>query len=215
MGAAPIASLGHPRRPLDFNRPHFLPLTLNERHNMTITDNTNAQDFAKFVDLQQQFTEKHNKLQELEVTINRSAQAAAESSAAAYVILQEELSRFDAELKAIFEKHPEWRGDKKSVDTPYGNVQQRTVIELEVPNPAMTVALIKARGQADKEFAAADFLRVEEEPNLEALERLDDAALSKLGVNRNKRESITVKPAKVNVAKAVKAAKKPAVKEAV
>jgi len=181
---------------------------------MKITDNATAQDFAKFIDLQQQFSAKQNLLQQLEVLINRGAQKFAEMHSTEYVVLQEELSRLDADIKALFEKHPEWRGEKKSVATPYGNVEQRTVIELEVPNPAMTVALIKARGQADKEFAAADFLRVEESPNIEALERLDDAALAKLGVNRNKRESITVKPAKLNVAKAVKAAKKPAVKEA-
>lgn len=175
-----------------------------------MTENNNSQDFAKFVDLQQQYTATHNKLQELEVTINSASQRCVEGLAPEYVVLQEELSRLDADIKALFEKHPDWRGDKKSVVTPYGGVEQRSVVELEVPNPAMTVSLIKARGQSDKQFVAEDFLHIEEEPNIEALERLNDSDLAKLGVNRKKRESITVKPAKVNVAKAVKAAKKPA-----
>jgi hypothetical protein len=174
---------------------------------MNITDNSNAQDFAKFVDLQQQHTAKHLQMQELEVTMNTASQKCLEPLGPAYVVLQEEFARLDTDLKALFEKHPEWRGDKKSVATPYGGVEQRTVVELEVPNPAMTVALIKARGQEDKQFVAVDFKHIEEEPNLEALERLNDDALSKLGVNRKTRESVTVKPAKVNVARAVKAAK--------
>jgi hypothetical protein len=181
---------------------------------MNIIDNPNAQDFAKFVDLQQQLNATHSRLQELEVTINRGAQKFAEMHSTEFVVLQEDFSRIDAALKAIFEKRPEWRGDKKSVTTPYGAVEQRTVVELEVPNPAMTVALIKARAQSDKEFVAADHLHIEEEPNLEALAKMDDAELAKLGVNRCKRESVNVKPAKMNVAKAVKAAKQPAAKDA-
>lgn len=147
------------------------------------------------------------KLAELEVLINLRAQKAAEAAAAEYVILQEETSRLEGSLKALFERHPEWRGPKKSVNTPYGDVAQRTVTELEVPNPAMTVALIEARGKSEPAFRAEDFLRVEKSPNLEALEGLNDGDLARLGVNRKSREAISVKPAKVSVAKVVKAAK--------
>jgi hypothetical protein len=166
------------------------------------------QDFAKFVELQQKHTEATNKLAALEVAINVGAQSAAQVSAPDYIVLQETVAGLEADLKALFARHPEWRGDKKSVATPYGSVDQRTVTELEVPNPAMTVALIKARGQAEPSFKSADYLHVTEEPDLESLERLNNDEMAKLGINRLNSERISVKPAKMNVAKAVKAAKK-------
>lgn len=174
---------------------------------MNINNTQTAQDFAKFVDLQQLHTSTYNRLQKLEVTMNEDSQKAAEKHSADYVVLQEDFSKLDAELKAFFEKFPEWRGDKKSVTTPFGSVEQRTVVEIEITKPQVTVALIKARGLTDKDFTAADFLHVEEKPNIEALERLDDAQLAALGAQRVRRESVTVKPAKVSVAKVTKAAK--------
>jgi hypothetical protein len=169
-----------------------------------------SQDFARFVELQQQHSEMSNKLDALEVTINRSAQAAATASATAYVVLQENLAKLDAELKSLFGQHPEWRGDKKSVGTPFGSVEQRTTTELRVDNPAMTVALIEAKAESNPTgFPVADFLHITKEPNLEMLERLSDSELGRLGISRITTERVTVKPAKVNVAKAVKAAKQP------
>ncbi len=168
-----------------------------------------SQDFARFVELQQKHTESSNKLAALEVAINVGAQSAAEASAADYVVLQETVTGLDTELKALFERHPEWRGDKKSVGTPFGSVEQRTATELQVANPAMTVALIEAMGAADPQFKAGDFLHVEKEPDLEALERLTNDELAKLGIKRVTTERVTVKPAKINVSKAVKAAKQP------
>ena len=167
-----------------------------------------SQDFARFVELQQQHTEMTNKLEALEVTINRSAQAAATASAEAYVVLQENLAKLDTELKVLFEKHPEWRGEKKSVGTPFGSVEQRKTTELEVANPAITVALIEAKAKTDQQFKAENFLHIFKEPNLEALEGMTDSELSELGIKRVTTERVTVKPAKVSVAKAVKAAKK-------
>jgi hypothetical protein len=171
-------------------------------------DQNGSQDFARLIDLQQQYNSRYNQLQELEVTINRSAQTAAEATAGAYVILQEETTRLEGEIKALFEKHPDWRGEKKSVSTPFGAVEQRTVTELVVENPALTVALIERRGEQDATFKTADLLHIEKTPNLEALERFDDATLVSLGVSRKKTERITVKPTKVSVAKTVKAAKR-------
>lgn len=168
-----------------------------------------AQDFARFVDLQQKHTETSNKLEALEASINDSSQRAITSSTEAYVVLQEALTALDAQLKLLFERHPEWRRDnEKSVTTPFGVVQQRTVTELEVANPAATVALIEARGRMDQTFKAEDFLHVEKKPDLEALERLGNDDLSALGITRVTTERMTVKPAKVNVAKVVKASKK-------
>jgi hypothetical protein len=98
-----------------------------------------SQDFARLVELQQ----KHNKLttdlDSLEVAMNISAQAAAENSAASYVVLQEDLAKTEEEIKRLFKSHPEWRGELKSVKTPFGLVQQHSVTELVIANPAATV----------------------------------------------------------------------------
>lgn len=170
-----------------------------------------SEDFARFVELQQKHTEASNKLAALEVAINVGAQSAAEASATEYIVLQETVAGLAAELTALFARHPEWRdAKKKSVGTPYGSVEQRKVTELEIPNPAMTVVLIEARGEKDPQFKAGDFLHISKEPNFEALERLTDDELAKLGVSRVTTERVTVKPAKLNVAKAVKAAKQKA-----
>lgn len=167
-----------------------------------------SQDFAQFVDLQQQHTHFSTKLAELEVRLNKVSQSAIAAAVPEFVVLQEEATRLETQIKDLFAKHPEWRdAKKKSVGTPYGSVEQRASEELDIPNEAMTVALIEATGKADPNFKAADFLHIEKLPNREALERLGDDALTVLGVSRVKKETITVKPAKVNVAKAVKAAK--------
>jgi hypothetical protein len=165
-----------------------------------------TQDFARLTELQQQFNDTDNKLGALEVAMNEKSQAAAKPFAADYVVLQELKVAIDAEIKVLFAKHPEWR-DGKSVKTPFGEVNQRTVTELELPNPAMTVALLKAEALHNPNFKLEDYLRISAEPNLEALESLSDEALAKLGVQRVRREQVTVKPAKMSVAKAVKAAK--------
>lgn len=166
-----------------------------------------SQDFARLTDLQQRHSKASNDLDALEVKMNELSQKSASVFATDYVVLQEELTSLDTKIKLLFEKNPEWRGPNKSVKTPFGEVSQRTVTELEVANPAVTVTLIEARAKEDPKFKAEDFLRVAKSPNLEALEGLSDDELAKLGVSRKKREQVTVKPAKVSVAKTVKAAK--------
>ncbi len=122
-------------------------------------------------------------------------------------MLQESVAGFETEIKALFAKHPEWRGDTKSVKTPYGSVEQRSSKSLVAPNPTMTVALIEAKGKVDANFKPETFLHITKEPNLETLEAWSDDELAKVGINREENESVTVKPARINVAKTVKAAK--------
>jgi phage host-nuclease inhibitor protein Gam len=68
---------------------------------------------------------------------------------------------------------------------------------LLVPNEVATIALLKA----SPELAAADFVRTHEALDREALEKLDDAALARLGVLRKATESFSLKPVKVDLAK--------------
>lgn len=160
------------------------------------------QDYARFVDLQQQHSSVFNQIEQLEVNMNKASQEAMKLDTTDYVVLHETLNLLDGQIKALFARHPEWRpGDSKSVKSPFGSVEQRTAKELDAPNPAMTVSLIEARGATDPEFKAADYLHIDKKPNLEALERLNDDELAKLGVSRVSTEKVTVKPAKVKIDK--------------
>jgi hypothetical protein len=167
-----------------------------------------SQDFARLCELQQEHSAVTLSLEKVEQRMSVDSLAAAAAWSADYVVNQERLAELDAEIKALFARHPEWREDgKKSIKTPFGTVEQRTVSGLVVANPAATVALIKARAAQDEKFKAATFLRIEELPNVEALEALGNDELAKLGVTRETTEKVTVKPAKVSAAKVVKAAK--------
>jgi hypothetical protein len=168
---------------------------------------TNTQDFARLVECQQLHNTLTTRLKELEVDLDKAAQASAVTSAPAYVCLQEDVSKVESEITQLFNRNPGWRGDQKSVKTPFGAVESRSVTKLKVANPAVTVTLIKARGTSDPDFKAHLFLHIEELPNIEALEGLQDDELAKLGVTRETTEKVTVSPVKANVAKAVKAAK--------
>lgn len=176
---------------------------------MTPTTQTeNDQDFTRLVECLQQVSATTQKLAELEVRVNKASQAIAANSAVEYCVHQENLTKAEEQARQIFERHPEWRGEKKSVSTPFGSVESRKVTEIDIPNPALTVALIEARGLKDPQWKPDTFLHVEKEPDIEALERLGDADLVSLGCQRVERTSVTVKPAKVSVAKAAKAAQK-------
>lgn len=173
------------------------------------TASAHSQDFARLVELQQQHSETTHALEALENKMSLAALDAASENAEAYVINQEKLASLDDEIKALFEAHPEWReAGKKSVKTPFGSVEQRSATELVIPNPEATVILIEARAAKDKEINAANFIRVEKTPNVEALEAWSDDELSKVGITRKTSEKITVKAAKVKAAAVVKAAKR-------
>lgn len=107
-------------------------------------------------------------------------------------------------------KHPEWFAGKKSLSTPHGTVSKRETNSLGVPNEAISVRLIVETFAPGANVTAAlgkaaDFLHVEISPNLEALEKLDDAELAKLGITRTSTTSYTVKAAGVDLGKAVEA----------
>ena len=168
---------------------------------------TQTQDFARLVELQELYTSTSNKIATLEASTNTFVNDTLKGQVPDFVVLQETLAKCDQEIRELFKRNPQWKGPNKSVKTPFGEVGERTTTEMDIPNPAMTVALIKGRGASDPAFKSSDFLHVEELPSKEALERLKDDELADLGVRRISTESITVKAAKVNMAKAVKAAK--------
>ena len=173
---------------------------------------THSQEYARLIDLQVLFTKTSDEIDQLDTRINDASNKLAAPLAPDYVVLTERKAQCDAEIQALLKKNPQWEGKNKSVKTPFGEVGRRTVTALEIPNPAMTVVLMTARGTTDPAFKPSDFLYVEESPAKEALERLSNEDLTKLGVTRTVTESITVKPAKINVSKVVNAAKQQSTK---
>jgi hypothetical protein len=165
-----------------------------------------TQDYPRFVELLQSHAALTHRLGEIESRLNLRQLAAAGDVLVEFVIINEDIALLDTAIKDLFLAHPEWRGAAKSVSTPFGAVESRSSTEIDVPNEPMTVALIQARGKTDPEFKADLYLRVTIEPNVEALESLDDSALEKLGGRRVKKETVTVKPAKVKAGAAIKAA---------
>ena len=78
----------------------------------------------------------------------------------------------------------------------------RKTTKLEIPNEEATILLIKQRFDGEK---AADFVRSAEALDLEALEKLDDRELKALRIKRVTDDSISLREAKIDLGKAVKA----------
>lgn len=174
-----------------------------------------SQDFARLVELQQEHTRSSTELERIETEMTKDSQAGAAKHTAEYVCHQERKAAVETEIKALFARNPQWLdAGEKTVKTPFGSVSSRTATSLEIPDEDATVALLELRAARDKDFDASLFIRTRKVPNVEALESLTDAELSKLGVTRTTTERVTVKPAKVDATKVVKAAKKKAAQPA-
>lgn len=168
-----------------------------------------SQDFARLIELQQEHTKSSTELERIQTVMTADSQAAAAAQTTDYVIHQERVAAMEREIRALFARNPQWLTDgEKTVKTPFGSVSSRSVASLEIPDAEATVVLLELRAVKDKDFDASLFIRTQKVPNVEALESLDDAELSKLGVTRTKTERVTVKAAKMDAAKVVKAAKK-------
>lgn len=91
--------------------------------------------------------------------------------------------------------HPEWLNGKKSLVTVHGTIASRAATGLQIPNETRTLALIK-------ELHPGAFIRTEEHPDREALERLTDEELLALEILRDRRVTWTAKPAAVKFGEA-------------
>lgn len=156
------------------------------------------------------FTEAEIRLALIQGRANEALMDTLDGAKKEFAELQAARDGAEAEIKDLAKRHPEWC-DGRTIKTPYGTVKFTRTTSLEIPNPEVTLTLIKA--SSDAEFRARA-VRVIEEPAKEALENLDDEALAKLGVKRVVSDSITVKPAKVDMGKAGKPATGKAGKEA-
>jgi hypothetical protein len=113
---------------------------------------------------------------------------------------------------------------KKSIKTPYGEVSLKKSTALKIENEDVSLVLIekeiailemKIAAESNPETLGVmnarlatlkSLLRPKVELNKEALEKLDDGDLSRFRIVRQENENFSVKPAKIDMGKAVKEA---------
>lgn len=153
------------------------------------------------------YSEAANRLDELQASANGSLLELIDGAKEEYAKLQQTLTESESALEVIALRHPEWFSEKKrSVKTPYGTVKFHASSKLVVKNEEVTLLLLDKLADENPEFKRADYVRSKEELNIEALEKLDDAVLKKLRIERVPTENFSVVAAKVDMGKAVKEA---------
>lgn len=171
-------------------------------------------DFNQVVGLLAAFSQATARLAELETGANRALLQIIDQHKHEYTALQETCRKTETSLEALCRSHPEWFTAARSLKTPYGRVSFRSGASLSLRDEEATVKLLRAeyertlaRRQADNStaiFNVADYVRVVELPNLEALEKLDDETLKKFMITRVHADTFSVSAAAVNFGKAVK-----------
>jgi hypothetical protein len=178
---------------------------MNAENTMTERQST---DFENAIALLAVLTEATNRLNELENDANDQLMELLDDKLREYAQLQETITKSDTALELLALKHPEWFKLKKSIKTPFGVMRFHSSTKLEVSNEEATLAKLELMEAKDREgaFRASLYTREEKTLNIEALEKLDDATLLRLGINRVKDEKFTATPAKLEMGKAIQAA---------
>ena len=169
------------------------------------SDKHNDPDFELLIQALSVHTEAAHAIAQIEADLNQRYHTMVEAHRGQYTGLQEALTKTETQIKALAQKHPDWFAARKTLKTPFGTVKSTTTNRLEIPNPEVTVLLLEAAFTADPTFDVDAFIRTNTEPDVEALEKLDDATLAKFRITRVTDESIKVTPAEVKLGQAVKA----------
>lgn len=156
--------------------------------------------FGNVVSLMALGSDAAGRLAEIEAEANAALLEIVDEFKAEYANCQAALAKAEAALEIHCRAHKgEWFGKAKSIKTPFGKVAFREGESLLVRDDEATVRLLKAIHGID----AQAFLRVQEVPDLEALEKLDDEALKKVLVKRLRKDSFSFTPAKIEFGKVV------------
>ncbi len=197
---------------------------LMTKKNKNVDPMPDSAEFRQFLQWLSDYTVTSCELDDLSVSLNLAVNEAVEKCRGTYALLQERAAACEARLEVVARAHPEWFGTKKSIKTPYGTVKLHAGTKLEVKNEEVTVLLISQ--EADRQarelndaasdgegapvpkfaFDAFSLIRIRQELDLEALEKLDDLTLRRLGIRRVTTDHFSVTPAKIDLAKAVREA---------
>jgi hypothetical protein len=126
-----------------------------------------------------------------------------------YATLQKAVTEAETGLEIIARRHPEWFTEKRSIKTPFGTVKFSRSTSLEIKNEELTIKLVRGilvAEAANPQETEDTYIRLVEELDLEALEKLDDELLKRLKVKRVTKDNFSVVAASVDLGKAVKEA---------
>ena len=171
----------------------------------TATKKTNlptSEDFKNLVDLMALNCEATARMDELENGLNQDWIDCVDARRKDYAELQLAIGQSEQAIEDLVILNPQWFEKVKTLKTPYGSVSLRKSTRLEVASPEVTIALLEGICGANDE---AFFIRTEKTLNLEALETMSDLELARIKVKRISSESLSIKPAKPDLGKAVKA----------
>lgn len=180
------------------------------------TEEPKAEDsYKNLLDLLAIYSATTAQLETLAGEINTSVLDLIDTKRAEYAEAQTVLTHTEAAVRAAIALHPEWFAEAKTIKTPYGQVHSQKTTSHKVADQPASIARIKsaqARAIRDgkHDFAAqlGALIRVEESVNLDACGELTEEILARYGIERNIEESVTLKPAKIQLGQAVKAADK-------
>jgi hypothetical protein len=169
----------------------------------TTTPPNSAEDFKKFVDLLAIYCKADANLQGMASGCQDLLLDTVTELRTDYADWQQQLTGAELEIENLCRAHPEWFGKTRSVKTPYGVVRFHASTKLEIENEEATILLVEK--EFPEEDQAARFIRQKKTLNLETLETLEDAQLERLGIKRVADDNFGIKPAKIDLGKAVKA----------
>lgn len=157
----------------------------------------NNPEYQNLVNLLAILSEANSRNAALQAQINQEYLDLVDVHRLEYSVNQKIIADTESAIETIVRRHPEWLSKRKTLKTPYGEVKSTCFPKLDVPSEEASIRLIKVSNRE------TDFIRTKEELDKEALEKLSDEELSKFGITRRPSESITIKPAEVELGKAV------------
>jgi hypothetical protein len=158
-------------------------------------------EYKQMLDLLVIYCQAANQLAEMQARADSALLHAQEAASQDYADCQTAMADTKASLEIIARAHPEWFGERASLKTPFGALQFRSGVKLEIANEEMTIILVEQAAKKDESLALA--LKTVKTLNLEVLEKLDDAELARYRVKRVETKGFNVKPAKVELGRAV------------
>jgi phage host-nuclease inhibitor protein Gam len=166
-------------------------------------------DYKNLLDLLAIVTECENRLGSIDADIQSEYLELVDAVKEDYIALQSKKAEAEQAVEILAKRNPQWFEDEKTIKSPFGQVRSTATSAISVPSLEAALRLVKLAGRE------AEFIRTREELDLNALDRLKDEELALFGLVRQRAESLTIKPARVDLGKTLKAAEKAAKKKAV
>ncbi len=177
--------------------------------------------YQQLIELLGIYSENAYKLAAIETRLNARVLEAAAKVREEYTIISEALAATEGRIESLCRANPTWFERAKGISTPFGTPKLTSVNDLEVIDEETVTRLLEAerkrslarreeqirtRQTVEEPFDPELYLRRSVKLNREALETLDDATLARLGIARMKRQSFSLKPAKIDLSKVAKLA---------